>query len=274
MDSRRSSTVFRLVRLLHVATVAIALSTQFDVSPVAQTAGNYIIGPQDVLMITVLDDPTLTGRYTVEADGEFTFPLIGRIKAAGISTKDFEAALKKRLSPGYFKNPQLTVAVEQYRSQRVFITGEVRQPGAVALTGGMTLAEALVRSGSTLPSASGELAIIRHGQAEPLRVSIKELEAGNLSQNLELQDGDQIYVLRAESVYVFGEVKAPGAYSVQHGLTVLQALALAGGSTPNGALNRIKIVRMVDGKRVELKKVKLTDMVRAGDTLVVPEKYF
>ena len=239
----------------------------------AQTAGNYIIGPQDVLTITVLDDPSLTGKYTVEADGEFTFPLIGRIKAGGLSTRDFETLLKKRLSPDFFKNPQVAVAIEQYRSQRVFVTGEVRQPGPVPLSGCMTLAEALARAGSTLATASGELAIIRKKQTEPIRVSIKDLETGKVTQNLELQDGDQIYVLRAESVYVCGEVKSPGAYSVQKDTTVLQALALAGGATPNGALNRIKISRIENGKRVDV-KAKLTDIVKPGDTLVVPEKYF
>lgn len=262
-----------LHRLAAAALVAVAIGTTSAAS-FTQTAGNYVIGPQDVLMITVLDDASLSGRYTVEADGDFSFPLIGRIKAGGLSTRDFESALKKRLSPGFFKNPQVTVSVEQYRSQRVFVSGEVRQPGAVPLTGGMTLAEALARAGSTMPSSSGELAIIRQKQAEPIRINIKELETGDRTKNLELQDGDQIYVLRAESIYVFGEVKSPGAYSVQKDTSVLQALALAGGATPNGALNRIKIVRIEKGKRTEINKVKLTDIVRPGDTIVVPEKYF
>ena len=243
-------------------------------SATAQTVTNYVIGPQDVLQITLLDDPSMSGKYTVEADGEFTFPLIGRIKAAGLNTREFEAALKKRLSPDFFKNPQVTVAVEQYKSQRVFVTGEVRIPGPVPLTGGMKLSEALVRVGSTQTSASGEVAIVRQKQVEPIHVNLKDLEAGDRSQDIELQDGDQIYVLRAESVYVSGEVKNPGAYPVQRTNTVLQALALAGGATQNGALNRIKISRVEGGKRIEIKNVKLTDLVRPGDTIIVPEKYF
>ena len=258
---------------MRVWVFAALLAVAFGIRAGAQTAGNYVIGPQDVLMITVLDDPSLSGRYAVEADGDFTFPLIGRIKAGGLSTKDFEATLKKRLSPDFFKNPQVTVAVEQYRSQRVFISGEVRSPGSIPLTGGMTLAEAMARAGSTMPSASGEIAIVRQKHPDPIQVTVKELETGNVKQNIELQDGDQIYVRRAESVYVFGEVRNPGAYSVQKDTTVLQALALAGGATPNGAQSRIKIVRIENGKRVEV-KAKLTDLVRPGDTIVVPEKYF
>jgi polysaccharide export outer membrane protein len=252
----------------------------------AQSAVNYVIGPQDVLTIQVFDQADLGGKYTVETDGTFSFPLIGRVKAAGLTLRGFETELKKKLADGYFKNPQVTVAVEQYRSQRVFVMGEVRQPGPVPLTGGMTLIEALARAGSTLPSASGEVAIVRAPQGakgpvmpgdekdiDVVRASIKDLESGAMSQNVELHDGDTIFVPRAESAYVFGQVKNPGAYAIQKDTTVLQALSLAGGVTENGAMNRVKVVRLVKGEKKEL-KVKLTDLVKPGDTIIVPERFF
>jgi polysaccharide export outer membrane protein len=252
----------------------------------AQSAGEYVIGPQDVLAIQVFDQADLGGKYTVETDGTFTFPLIGRITAAGLTLRKFESELKKKLADGFFTNPQVTVAIEQYRSQRVFVMGEVRVPGPVPLTGGMTLIEALARAGSTLPSSSGEVAVVRAPNgakgptlpdpdkaAEIIRASIRDLEGGSIRQNIELRDGDTIFVPRAESAYVFGQVKAPGAYSIQKNMTVLQALSLAGGVTEHGAMNRIKIVRLVNGEKKEL-KVKLTDLVEPGDTIIVPEKYF
>jgi polysaccharide export outer membrane protein len=247
-----------------------------------QSAANYIIGAQDVLLIQVFDQPDLGGRYTIEADGTFSFPLIGRVKAAGLSLRAFEAELKKKLSPDYFRNPQITVAVEQYRSQRVFVIGEVRTPGPVILTGGMTLVEALSRAGSTIPSASGEVLVVRPpnqgaaegATAEFLRANLGDLEGGALEQNIELRDGDQIYVTRAESLYVFGQVRQPGAYSIQkETTTVLQALSLAGGTTEHAAMNRIKIIRIVKGETKEI-KVKLADVVQPGDTIIVPERYF
>jgi len=252
----------------------------------AQTAADYVIGPQDVLNIQVFDQADLGGKYTVETDGTFSFPLVGRVTAGGKTLRVFEGDLKKKLADGYFKNPQVTVGVDTYRSQRVFVMGEVRSPGPVPLTGGMTLIEALARAGSTLPSASGEVAIVRDGQgasaaklaeaasgANVERASIRDLESGSRKQNVELHDGDTIFVPRAESVYVFGQVKTPGAYAVQKDTTILQALSLAGGVTENGAMGRIKVVRLVNGDKREL-KVKLTDLVKAGDTIIVPEKYF
>jgi polysaccharide export outer membrane protein len=254
-----------------------------------QGKGNYVIGSQDVLSITVWDQPDLSGKFTVEADGSFTFPLIGRIMAGGLTLRDLEGQLRKRLADGYFKNPQVSVAVEQYRSQRIFVIGEVRTPGAYPLTGDMTLIEALARAGSTTMEAGGEAVIVRPpaGKAasapllpnqeeasEVVRVNIRDLQGGQLSQNMALQDGDTIFVPRAETIYVFGQVKNPGAYPLKSmDTTVLQALSLAGGVTDRGSTNRIKIVRIVDGKKVEL-SAKLGDPVKPGDTIIVRERFF
>ncbi len=271
-----------------IASLVLALFTL--ASPAAaqtQSAANYVIGAQDVLSITVFDQADLNGKYTVETDGTFTFPLIGRIKAGGLTLREFEAALRGKLADGYFRNPQVSVGVEQYRSQRIFVVGEVRNPGTVPLTGGMTLIEAIARAGSTLPSASGEVVVVRPKQPNPrapvlpgestgsevLNASIKDLQSGNLSHNLELRDGDTLFVPRAEYAYVFGQVKSPGSYSIQKDTTVLQALSLAGGVTDNGAMNRIRVVRIAGGQKKEI-KVKLTDLVQPGDTLIVPERYF
>ena len=252
----------------------------------AQSAADYVIGAQDVLTIQVFEQADLGGKFTVEVDGTFSFPLIGRVKAGGLTLRSFEGELKSKLADGYFKNPQVTVAVEQYRSQRVFVMGEVRAPGPVSLTGGMTLIEALSRAGSTQPTASGEVAVVRAPQGakgpvlpdqpsgtEIFRASIRELESGSLARNIELRDGDTIFVPRAETVYVFGQVKNPGGYAVQKDTTVLQALSLAGGVTENGAMNRVRIVRILAGGKKEI-KVGLTDTVKPGDTVIVPERYF
>src|SRR3954471_6634245 len=91
---------------------------------------DYVVGPQDVLTITSYDQADLSGKFTIEADSTFTFPLIGRFKAGGLTLRQVEDGLKKRLKDeGYFRNPQVTVAVETYKSQRAFIVGEVRTPG-------------------------------------------------------------------------------------------------------------------------------------------------
>ena len=254
-----------------------------------EAISSYVVGPQDVLTITSYDQADLSGKFAIEADGTFTYPLIGRFKAGGLTLREVEDGLKNRLrSDGYFRNPQVTVSVETYKSQKIFVVGEVRAPGSYPLSGNMNLIEALARAGSTLPSASGEAIILQAGDhatgptlpgqeldaANVVRVDLKDLQNGVFSQNTRLHDGDTIFIPRAESVYVFGQVKNPGAYSLQSKNTsVLQALSLAGGVTDRGSTNRIRIVRIVNGEKKDL-KAKIGDIVKPGDTVIVAERFF
>jgi len=272
---------------------AVAASAQMPPSastaPVSPTITDYVVGPQDILTITSYDQADLSGKFSVEADGTFTYPLVGRVRAGGLTLRQVEAQLKKQLKDGgFFNNPQITVAVEQYKSQKIFIVGEVRSPGSYPLSGDMTLVEALARGGSTLPSASGEAVIVHPSRrntsgpvlpnqdeaANVVRVNLRDLENGVFSQNATLRDGDTIFVPRAESVYVFGQVKNPGAYALQQrNTTVLQALSLAGGVTDRGSTSRIRIVRISGGQKKEF-KVKLGDPVQPGDTIIIAERFF
>jgi polysaccharide export outer membrane protein len=250
---------------------------------------DYVVGAQDMLTITSYDQADLSGKFTVEADGTFTYPLIGRVTAGSLTLRQIEAQVKKQLKEeGYFNNPQITVSIEEYKSQKIFVVGEVRMPGSYPLSGDMNLVEALALAGSTLPTASGEVVIVRpttahlsgpvlpnqDGAENVVRIDIKDLQNGTLSQNAALRHGDTIFVPRAESVYVFGQVKSPGAYALQQrDTTVLQALSLAGGVSDRGSTGRIRIVRIVAGKKQEI-KVKLGDVVQPGDTIIVQERFF
>lgn len=248
-----------------------------------------VAGPRDQLTVTVFNEPTLSGKYTVELDGTFEFPLVGRVKASGLTVRDIEAELGRELANGYLKNPQVTVGIELNPDQRIFVMGEVRTPGPYQFGGDITLLEALARAGSVSAGAASEVLVIRptrgqpvagpvlppdKGDSEVIRVSLKDLQSGELARsNIMLHDGDTVFVARAQLVYMTGQVKAPGAYTIASGTTVLQALALAGGVSERGSASRIKIIRTVAGKKKEF-KVKLTDPVEPGDTIVVPTRYF
>jgi polysaccharide export outer membrane protein len=277
-----------ILRWAGAALAVYALTTGALAQSAAPQGTDYVVGPQDVLTITSYDQADLSGKFSVETDGTFTFPLIGRFKAGGLTLRTVEEHLKAKLKDdGYFRNPQITVAVEQYRSQKVFVVGEVRTPGPYAISGDMKLVEALARAGSTLPTASGEVIIVHpaeghaNGPVLPsgedaeniIRVDLRELQNGGFANNTALRDGDTIFVPRAESIYVFGQVKNPGAYPLQQrATTVLQALSLAGGVSDRGSTSRIRIVRIVDGQKKEL-RVTLSDVIRPGDTIIVSERF-
>jgi polysaccharide biosynthesis/export protein len=271
-------------RLVHLILLLISVS----VSVAADQSAEYTLGPQDVVTVTVFDHPNLSGKFNIEDDGTFTFPLIGRIAAAGLTARALDELLRTKLTGDYLKNPQLSVTVDQYRSQKVFIMGAVANPGSVVLSGNTTLIEALSRAGSTTNESMGEAVIVRARpgreatgptlpeqapDAEVIRIDLRELEAGALSQNVALRDGDTVVVTRGEQIFLLGQVRTPGAYSIRKGTTLLQALALGGGVTERGAIGRTKVVRTVNGQKREL-KLKPDDVVLAGDTIIVPERYF
>jgi polysaccharide export outer membrane protein len=247
----------------------------------------YVVGPNDVLAITVYNQPQLTGKFAVEADGTIAFPLLGRVSAGGLSVRAVEDKLREALGAGFLANPQVSVAVEQYRSQQIFVMGEVRQPGTLEFKGAMTLIEALSRAGSTTDHAGAEAVIVRGGNgsasgpapsptassSETVRVNLLNLQRGALAQNVALHPGDTVFVPKAETVFVSGQVKAPGEYVLRPGMTVRQALALAGGVSERGSTRRIQIIRTVDDKEVTL-DVDLQKLLQAGDTIVVRERFF
>jgi polysaccharide export outer membrane protein len=264
-----------------------AAPTTFPTASRLTTQPDYEIGPEDVLAVTVFDQPDLSGRYTVELDGTFSFPFIGRVTAGGQTIRAFETALRTSLADGFFKNPQVTVAVEAYRSQRIFVIGEVKVPGTLPLTGGLTLMEAIARAGSTTEAASDDVVIVRGGQGagpatthsagvetggkEVVRVNLRRLQQG--AAGVVLRDGDTVFVGRLDPVYVYGQVKSPGSYPVRGQTTLLQALSLAGGGTPMAAINRARVIRVINGEKKEY-RIGLGDLVYPGDTIMVPERYF
>jgi polysaccharide export outer membrane protein len=256
--------------------------------PAASDPRLYIVGPNDVLTITVFNQPQLSGKFAVEADGALTFPLVGRVTVGGKSIRAAEDEMRRLLSAGYLKDPQVSISVEQYRSQQVIMMGEVKQPGSLQFTGSMTLLEALARVGSTTERAGMEAIVIRppagsatpptglnpnSPNAETIRVDLASLQTGALAQNIVLRAGDTVFVPRAATVFVSGHVKTPGEYAIRTGMTVRQAIALAGGVTDRGSTRRLRILRQVDGKEVSL-DVDLQALVQQGDTIVVRERFF
>ena len=106
---------------------------------IANRPSDYVVGAQDVLKITVFDEPTMSGSYRVDTDGSFQYPMLGRLAVGGMRIREVEQVLKTRLEDGYIKRAQVAVDVEQYRSRSIFVVGEVRTPGKYPMTAQMSL---------------------------------------------------------------------------------------------------------------------------------------
>jgi polysaccharide export outer membrane protein len=231
------------------------------------------VAPRDQLDITVWGVDLYSRKYPVAPDGTLDFPDLGKIKVAGLTAREIEIELARRLKEGdILLSPQVTVSLEQAQNQRVTVSGAVANPGVIQFAGELTVFDAIVRAGQATPSASDEVLIISAAAPgevapEPRIVDLKQLREGNLAIDVRLRDGDRVIVREAQDFFIMGEVRVPGPYPVRAGLTVEQALALAGGITERGSTRRIEIKRL--GVEEPMKGVKLSELVRPGDSIKV-----
>ena len=239
-------------------------------------APTYQIGAGDMLKITTLDEPELTGNFRVDTDGSFTFPYLNRVSASGLTLAEVQDKIKKGLAEGYIRNPQVRVEIESYKSQSVMVGGEVRSPSKIQLQGTMTVLEALAQAGSPTTAASSEATIARKKpgspDAEVIRVNWKNLQLGK-GTDVVLMDGDILTVPKARMFYVAGQVRNSGTFVLEPGMTVQQAIALAGGLTERGSDRRISASRLVKGKLTDV-GLKLEDKVEPDDVITIGQRLF
>jgi polysaccharide export outer membrane protein len=209
----------------------------------AAKAKPYRVGPQDVLLATVWDHPEITmpmgpnrtdasSGSLVEEDGYIYFPFVGRLKVGGLTANEIRVALTTELGK-VLRNPQVDVKVISYRSQKVYVGGEVRNPAVYPVTDvPFTLAEAVNRSGGFLPTADDTRMVLVRG-TQTWRLNFRELVAtGDNFNRLVLQDVDSLHIPNTteEPVYLMGEVVRPGNVALVHGsLSLARALSEAGG---------------------------------------------
>jgi len=241
---------------------------------------DYIVGEGDVLKISVYNHPDLTTTSRIEGDGAILFPLIGQVKVAGLTISGVSAKLCELLSDGYVISPQVTIFIEEFRSQKATIIGQVNKPGLYELKGHTTFLEILSRAGD-LSKDAGDKAIIKrktagdNGAEKVIAVDLNRLiEMGDITQNIPVIDGDNIYVTKAGLFYVTGEVKKPDAYKHENGITVIMALTRAGGFTDKASTGRVRIIRKTDGNEIVINRVKMDEPVLPEDVIIVPESFF
>ena len=269
---------------------AVAPGVTFAQEPAAGVPtvdASYRVGPSDELKINVFDEPALSGAFRVDADGSIPYSLVGRVVVSGRTVREIEQMLTARLLDGYVRQPRVTVEVSQFRSRKVFIMGEVRTPGQYALDGEVTLLEVLALAGTLTESAGDQISVRRSTEpvaalgaalpddpatVEVVKVNLAELQAGRMSTNLVLQDGDTIIVPAAPRVFVTGHVRTPGAVVLRGRLTVQQTIALAGGFTERGSNRGMKIRREVSPGQFEEIDVTLTDFVKPNDTIIIRQR--
>jgi polysaccharide export outer membrane protein len=237
-------------------------------------------GPGDLIEVNVYNVPELSTKARVSNSGDIYLPLIDYVHVEGLTQEEAQALIEKRLTDGGFvRSPHVTIFVDEAASQGVTILGEVGKPGIYPDIADHKLYEIISEAGGFTSSASRKIAIIRQNKPDPIRIDLPRNLADDLSGNVEILPGDTINVPRAPIIYVVGDVGRPAGLLVDNGtLTVLQAIALAGGTNHTAKLGGVRLIRKtptgMTETRVQLKKMleaKVPDVtLQADDILFVP----
>jgi polysaccharide export outer membrane protein len=237
------------------------------------------LGVGDSIRVTVFQYPDLTTEARVSQRGTITFPLIGEVKVEGLTAAAAGTEIARRLRSGKFLiNPQVNVAMTELRSRQVSVLGQVNKPGRYALdetSAKLTDILALAGGVSALGADTVSLVLNRNGKQQKMEIDVASMvRTGDLSKNVDLQHGDTVYVHRAPSFYIHGEVRRAGSYRYEDNMTVMQAISLGGGMTERATERGINISRRGANGQLQRVDVKLTDRIQPDDVIHVKEGWF
>jgi polysaccharide export outer membrane protein len=278
---------------------ALGGAAQQPADPQEQTRRSYVLGPEDQVTIRVLEAEEIDNRpVRVDFSGYIRLPMVGRIRAGGLTIDQLETELVRELKK-YIKEPQVAVSITEFRSQPVSLLGAVRNPGVHQVQGRKTLLEMISMAGGIDAEAGHSIKITRRKEFGPIPLKTAAadetggytvadvdlasiLEARNPQENIEVKPYDVITIPRGQLVYVMGQVRRPGGFVLRQRetLSALQALALAEGLDRAASPQNARILRSSDGTAqrteifVDLRKIlqgKSGDVpLQPNDVLFVP----
>lgn len=245
----------------------------------AEARADYALGAGDVVKISVYDHPDLAADARISEAGTIQFPLLGEVNVRGRTATEAADRLAKLLEDGGFiKQPQVTVMVSQFRSQQISVLGHVARPGKYPIERASTVTDLVALAGSLLPTAADTAIYVTtdsKGAIKRTEIDLKALfeRQGDVS-DLQVRDGDMIYVPRENRYYIYGEVQRAGVYRLERRMSVMQALSVAGGTTVRGTQDRIKVSRRDASGQLSTIRVGLDETVLPDDVLYVSESLF
>lgn len=267
----------RFFRLPHL--ILAALLTLVSLGAWAQGNADYPLAAGDTIRIQVFQNPDLTLETRVSESGTISYPLIGTVNLGGISVAAAEKKIANALQQGGFlRQPQVTIVLLQVRGNQISVLGQVNRPGRFPLeTANTRLSDMLATAGGIAPTGDDVVIVTGERAGKPFRRLI-DVPAMYLNdkpaEDIVLLGGDTVYVQRAPMFYIYGEAQRPGAFRVERGMTVMQALATGGGPTARGTEKKLRLNRQGANGAVEQITPALTDPVLPNDVIYVDERLF
>ena len=246
---------------------------------VRPAAAEYRLALGDTVRITVFQNADLSLEARITEAGSISYPLLGTVSLAGLTISEAEQRLVRGLRDGNFvKQPQVSITVVTVRGNQVSVLGQVGRPGRYPLeTGEVRLTDMLATAGGVAPGGADNVVVVgkRRGQDFRAEVDLPTVFSPNKrAADVLLENGDVVWVERSPQIYMYGEVQRPGALRMERNMTVMQALATAGGLTQRGTLRGLRVSRKdAEGRTREIEP-QMTDTLKPDDVVFVRESVF
>jgi polysaccharide export outer membrane protein len=260
----------RYARAFAVAAAAVMWFTQVAAKP-----EDYRLGAGDLIRIVVFDHDELSVDTRISQTGNITFPLVGLVPVAGLTTRDAELLLARRLTEGGFvKQAEVSVLVEEFQSQKVSVMGQVAKPGQYPLDSSKKVLDLLAMAGGVLNDTAADDATLVRADGKRIVIDLQKLFDGDPAVNYGVQDGDTVFVAHAPQFYIYGQVQHPGQYRLMRNTTISQAISIGGGLMPRGT-QRGALVKRVDSSGKERQySVRSDDVLQPNDVLMIKASIF
>jgi polysaccharide biosynthesis/export protein len=253
-------------------TVALAAAVAIASAPVAaQSMDNgYVLGPDDSIQIVVYGQPEAGISTRIKADGTIVMPLIGTVTAAGLTNVGLAKSVANKLTAGGFlKSPVVNVEIASYVSKAVNVAGKVTAPGIVALDRNYRALDVLLKAGWIRDNGATYVLLRRSGAPEQ-RLETDAMVRGDEDKNPVLRAGDTLFVPDADQFYISGQVNRAGSFAIVPGMTIRQALAVAGGVTATGSAGKVGLIRG-GAKEIDADP---SVVIQKNDVVLVKERLF
>lgn len=238
-----------------------------------------VLGVGDVVKLSVYQNPDLAVEARISENGQINVPLIGVVTVGGLSVPQAQQRIEKMLRDGGFVlKPQVTIQTVQIRSSQISILGQVGKPGRFPIeTVGSKVSEMIAAAGGVLPGGADVVTLVGSRDGNPVKLDIDLpaiLQAGRADLDVSVENGDIVYVDRAPTAYIYGEVQRPGQLRLERGMTLMQALAASGGLTARGTERGIRVNRKDAAGATRVYEMKLNDKIERDDVVYVRESLF
>jgi polysaccharide biosynthesis/export protein len=271
--------IYRIRSVFHASAIALVMVLGIQSTPAVAAPQDYLLGPGDILRISVFKNPDLSLDARVSEAGAIAYPLVGSVPVSGLTLPGAERKIGQMLKDGGFVlNPQVNILLTTALGNLVSVIGEVNTPGRYSLeTAGGHLSGMLAAAGG-IGQNGGDFVIVTGTRGgKPFRREIdivKMYSSGTTADDVDLFGGDTLFVNRAPMFYIYGQVQKPGQVRLERGMTVMQALASGGGVTGKGTSRGIVRHRRDATGKVKEEGVSLDDDVHDQDVIYVKESLF